>query len=715
MMDRGEPALVPEWLKGVNVGGGGGTSQISQATLYKGDNGGTLSSRHRVLQQAAVGGVVQGELDIPHFSAALDRTSFTSLRRGLSSNDGSLTDRSLRETESSLQARVERNGDLDGEVDCDSHARNRGVLLGEGAERQREQERLEIGLSKWSIAGVANNYESDCYLSRSQSSGSSIKVHDSGLKKVYEMGNPVATASFAVNGGLAGNMQKAAFERNFPSLGSDEKQSSVISSIGLVPGGSPRPLWQVSCRPDVTQSLSPGSRLDVNRTLSLGLTTGLGKNSVVADGCSEVTVDPVKNVSLQNNSLLFNTPSLGMMNQMPTTASAPSLVSGNAMNMAEALALNSPRARTPTQLYVENQKWEELALKQSRQLIPVTPSLPKTMSLADKARPKLSSVSKLSQPTKASTLLSPHRALATEKYDSPKPAQGKLLVLKLNKEASVSNTVKADSTNPVQAISPVDNSGANGFGARRQKQLLDNRVLLPSTASCSISGDGPAQLRPRDGAIAIEERRPSAQAQNRSDFFNALRKKAAENGAVSFSFEKPCTRALKNEPVNLKAAGISEVTNSPEPAHFSQLAENETEVNSVQIFEDNVCGLHGNGDSKENSRSGNGYLFFEEVQVLDKEPAFIEFSNTCGGSSIMWGSEEEEAAFLRSLGWKEDAEGAEALTEEEINAFHQMRAKSSLNRGNDRSSDIGTQQCIGSLGSCSSGFSSDSESDDEPC
>ena len=35
-------------------------------------------------------------------------------------------------------------------------------------------------------------------------------------------------------------------------------------------------------------------------------------------------------------------------------------------------------------------------------------------------------------------------------------------------------------------------------------------------------------------------------------------------------------------------------------------------------------------------------------------------------------SEEEEAAFMRSLGWEENAEDGE-LTEEEINSFYQVR------------------------------------------
>ncbi|KAI7730178.1 hypothetical protein M8C21_001466 [Ambrosia artemisiifolia] len=49
-------------------------------------------------------------------------------------------------------------------------------------------------------------------------------------------------------------------------------------------------------------------------------------------------------------------------------------------NMAETLAQGPPRAQAAPQLFVRTQRLEELVVKQSRQLIPVTPSMTKAFS-----------------------------------------------------------------------------------------------------------------------------------------------------------------------------------------------------------------------------------------------------------------------------------------------------------------------------------------------
>jgi len=83
--------------------------------------------------------------------------------------------------------------------------------------------------------------------------------------------------------------------------------------------------------------------------------------------------------------------------------------------------------------------------------------------------------------------------------------------------------------------------------------------------------------------------------------------------------------------------------------------------------------------------------------------------------SVMGGSEEEENAFLRSLGWEENAGGEEALTEEEINSFYQeMKSRgvdATFCQGNYKLQNVPVQMPVGSLESVSSGMSS---SDSEP-
>ena len=60
------------------------------------------------------------------------------------------------------------------------------------------------------------------------------------------------------------------------------------------------------------------------------------------------------------------------------------------LNMAEALAQAPSRACITPQLPVNTQRLEELAIKQPRQLIPVTHSMPKpsVLNSSDKSKPK---------------------------------------------------------------------------------------------------------------------------------------------------------------------------------------------------------------------------------------------------------------------------------------------------------------------------------------
>ncbi|XP_073316279.1 uncharacterized protein [Primulina huaijiensis] len=79
------------------------------------------------------------------------------------------------------------------------------------------------------------------------------------------------------------------------------------------------------------------------------------------------------------------------MGTLVTSASGAS--STAALNMAEALS-QSPAQVNVSQLPDKSQRLEELAIKQSRQLIPMTPSMPKLLvpSSADKLKqPKVKS------------------------------------------------------------------------------------------------------------------------------------------------------------------------------------------------------------------------------------------------------------------------------------------------------------------------------------
>ncbi|MCH88443.1 chitinase-like protein PB1E7.04c-like, partial [Trifolium medium] len=147
-------------------------------------------------------------------------------------------------------------------------------------------------------------------------------------------------------GSVGSSIQKAVFDKDFPSLGAEEKQGTA--EIGRVS--------------------SPGLGATASQSLPVGssaLIGGEGWTSALAEVPS-----------------IIGSSSSGSLSAHQTvTATSGSVSSGTsaALNMAEALAQAPSRARSTPQVSVKTQRLEELAIKQSRQLIPVTPSMPKAL------------------------------------------------------------------------------------------------------------------------------------------------------------------------------------------------------------------------------------------------------------------------------------------------------------------------------------------------
>lgn len=190
-------------------------------------------------------------------------------------------------------------------------------------------------------------------------------------------------------------------------------------------------------------------------------------------------------------------------------------------------------------------------------------------------------------------------------------AVGKLLVLKPSRERNgISPTAK-------ESLSPTASS-----------KLPNSPLAVPSVV-------GPAPLS--KPAVATLEKRPSSQAQSRSNFFNLMRKKSMiSNSSVAPETGSSGSPSDKlGEPVAPVPQGGSD-----EPT-VNRSSETKVEL---------TC----NGDTCAAtmiSSANNG-------------------KNGTGPDAILC-SEEEEARFLRSLGWEETAEEEEGLTEEEISAFYQ--------------------------------------------
>jgi len=575
----------------------------------------------------------------------------------------------------------------------------------------------------------------------------------------------------ATSGSLTSSMQKAAFERNFPSLGAQDRGASgvvVQPNLGHVAVLSPRPLWQgpSTTRLDGTRSstLSPGLPSGgVNRGLVVG-SGGSGAN-IGAEGWSSALAEAPS--ALMGGLAAINGTSVAD----PTITSVSSVSSGtivvttsgtsaNPTKMVDALVQNPPRFHAPPQQSAEKQRLEELALKQSRQLIPMKPSLPKNMGLSprEKLKPKVVRTQdvvtppagmKVRQPVGSSASSSPYRLPASQHAETPKVLQaGKVLAHKMNKEigsvllsSQPDSALKSNSSSlgpisvGVSLGSAVGNASGGGgnisYTPRKQKQLLDRHALpIPLSLPAGSLDGSLGGIRPKDGSngtlAGTDDRRPPMPTQNRVDFFNALRKKASVGAALSAADMQDQMTTKKSDFVNGKEL-VASLTNqnaaSPEGAGGDsqvdsfQLESRDSQLSAATSIGDmptTINEFYSDIEEKETESTINGVIMKggSNEQLFETE---VSANVASGGATA---SEEEEAAFLRSLGWEENAEdGEEALTEEEISAFYQERMRlTTVSTAMQNSSNHHncTDLKVGSVGNLSSGMStSDSESDDD--
>ncbi|GKA58510.1 hypothetical protein Tco_0757698 [Tanacetum coccineum] len=304
-MDKTEPTFVPQWLK--STGGLGTTSHSSSSALHSVDKGGLKSVRNKSLDNDLGRGSV------------LERTTSSYFRRPSISN-GSASSRSY-----SSFGRNHRDRDRDRDRDWDKDVyefRNKDKQVNRHRDRDYSDRLGNI---------LPSRFEKD-RLRRSNSTLSG-KRSDSWPRKVAsDLG--FANKSSHSNGGSVSSV-KSSFERDFPSLGADEKH--VDSDIGRIP--------------------SPGLSSAI-QSLPMGNSALIG-----GDGWTSALAEVPVIVGNNGNS---------------TSISATTSITGG-RNMAETLAHGPPRTQAAPQLAVGTQRLEELAVKQSRQLIPMTPSMPKAL------------------------------------------------------------------------------------------------------------------------------------------------------------------------------------------------------------------------------------------------------------------------------------------------------------------------------------------------
>ncbi|GFY89321.1 hypothetical protein Acr_06g0012610 [Actinidia rufa] len=549
-----------------------------------------------------------------------------------------------------------------------SHIRSHGSFGRSNRDKDWEKEIYDFRDEEKSILGdhrrreysdpleniLPSRFEKDLRRSQSMTAG---KQGETWPRKVpSDLSNANKSNPNKSNGLLAGGsavscVHKAAFERDFPSLGAEERQAA----------------------PEIGRVSSPGLSTPI-QSLPIG-------NSAVIRGngwTSALAEVPV---------LVGSNGAAGSVQQAipPTSSSlASSMVTG--MNMAETLVQGPPRAHTIPQLSAETQKMEELAIKQSRQLIPMTPSMPKALVLNPSEKPKLKLGHQHQISSSHPTNQSPRNG-SVKSDISRTPSVGKLHVLKPVRERSGLSPTAKDSSSPT-SVSRVASS--------------------PVAVAPSVVGSAPLRLPSnnpnlasveRKPSLSILEKKPTLQSQSRNDFFNLMRKKSVTNPsspltspglAGSSSVPDKPGEAENGSVPNMSRGGDSPLSDS---SFGDRTTEKRNDVKSNGIASNNARESL-NGEHQEHLNNGKDH-------------------SIC---NVILRSEEEEAAFLRSLGWEENAGDDGGLTEDEINSYYKevdeyikLRPSSKLLQGMQPKFLVSLNLHKGSVGA---GVSSESISSD---
>ncbi|KAJ7968108.1 mediator of RNA polymerase II transcription subunit 1 isoform X2 [Quillaja saponaria] len=365
--------------------------------------------------------------------------------------------------------------------------------------------------------------------------------------------------------GNVGNMHETMFEWEFPSLGAEHRQGG--SETGRVLSFSSS---------TSTQSLSA---VIGNNGLPLAL---VGMPMTVRSNSTAVAV---AQHSVSPSSAIV-TPSVLGVSMAETLAQAP---------------LNSST----------HPKLRELAIKKSRQLIPVTPSLPKSLMTSPSEKSKL----KVQQqnPFSSSPTASHSPRYSPAKADVPTSTLGNLRCLGASQDLNRSSSTEKDSLSPnASRIGTVNDPvgvalSPSGFTALRNKS----------------NNTSPAVGKP-------VEKRLTSQAQSQNDFFKNLSRKTSSTNPCPH-LPGPCATAMVSEnSVELVKQVFSASDTQCRDAPLVCTSVLDLKMDSSNLVTPNAYGHDGSlkpSSNKEDHSSTNTVVY----------------------------PDEEEAAFLRSLGWEENA------------------------------------------------------------
>lgn len=183
-------------------------------------------------------------------------------------------------------------------------------------------------------------------------------------------------------------------------------------------------------------------------------------------------------------------------------------------------------------------------------------------------------------------------------------------------------------------------------------KLVSSTVAAPSVSG-STTTRGPTNnpVLDRRPVFNVLEKRPTSQAQSRNEFFNSVRKKSMEN--PSSTADSPTINSSSVLETSTASSPSFSVKSEMEAVCANTCHAGDTTTLGVSLGGDSLAEIRGN--SKKN---GDAFDVQKHVSNGQKHPSL----------DLIF-SEEEEAAFLRSMGWEENDADEGGLTEEEINAF----------------------------------------------
>ncbi|KAJ7538033.1 hypothetical protein O6H91_11G032000 [Diphasiastrum complanatum] len=648
-MARKELSLVPEWLKGAAATAAtGGVSQFPQSPFHQGYSISSErdSSAHafpeRVLYPPSWRSDTSDGLIEHSAEQSLRPRSFVSGRSRVYQNNGI-----------DLDAHSNHDWNLHNSLMHGERSKDTALDISGSNEKQKDRYPSEFFAFDRQTSEKYITYAPDITISPVQSMVRCQKSLGNGGERTA-----IESAASPIRGvGLAGSIQHATFEKKFPSLNSQDRLYALQSNLGDISLLNSRLLEEPSSRTN--------SKHVFSSDISIACFDGV-PNSEAAVG-STGTTEPFKISDARDKTVLSA--------DMTAAPVAPSIAS------TQASVSSSTHVLKPAKLAVETQPLEAVALRQLRPLVPMKPAFSRIMGLSPRDKLQLNAAKKVKPVVPVTSWVTRTSSQPfNASHHQELPTNGKLVLRKNSREAAATNAsftkleggtcvplVASSGTNLAMGKIGVSNTSTTNVNFLKQPKKSLVRIGAPIPVSQTAADVGTVKQYMARKSTS-HDKRILVQTQNRSEFFNALRRKAAVGEAALSKFDNK-TSVLRNR---------NEVFARDENQDESVM-KNDALLGDVHSGLDGIAvqksfssmSISGNVNGTQKGNPAN-VLILEGMKAVVSQSTAEDLSTGMLPASHVAGSEEEEAAFLRLLGWQESAEeGEEALTEEEINAFYQ--------------------------------------------